>query len=72
MFNVLVGLLIPTTILGLGAPSGQTTFVAGSYAAVTVLALACAYVNRGLRRSTGVVIVGAYMVFVGVLLVSAY
>jgi Ca2+/Na+ antiporter len=72
MFNVLAGLLIPTTILGLGAPSGQTTFVAVSYMAMTVLALACAYVNRGLRRSTGVVIIGAYIVFVGALIAGAY
>ena len=38
--NILAGLLIPTTILGLGAPSGQTTFIAASLiVAMTVLAL---------------------------------
>ncbi len=72
MLNVLAGLLMPTTILGLGAPSGQTTFVAASYTAMTVLALACAYVNRGLRRSAGMMIIMAYLAFVGVLLASAY
>ena len=72
MLNVLAGLLIPTTILGLGAPSGETTFVAASYTAMTVLALGCAYVNRGLRRSAGMMIIMAYLAFVGVLLASAY
>lgn len=72
LFNILAGLLIPTTIFGLGAPSGETTFVAVSYLAMTVLVLACAYVYRGLRRSTGIVIVAAYLVFAGALLVAAY
>jgi cation:H+ antiporter len=68
MLNVLAGLLIPTAILGLGAPSGPTTFVAVSYAAMTMLALGFAYVNRGLRRSAGLVIVTAYLAFAAVLL----
>jgi cation:H+ antiporter len=70
MLNVLAGLLIPTAILGLGAPSGPTTFVAAAYAAMTVLALGLAYVNRGLRRSAGIVIVTAYLAFAVVLLVA--
>lgn len=52
------------------APSGQTTFVAVSYLVMTVLALTCAYVNQGLRRSTGIVIIAGYLAFAGVLLVS--
>jgi len=72
MLNVLAGLLIPTTILGLGAPSGETTFVAASYIAMTVLALGCAYVSCGLRRSTGIVIIATYLTFAGVLLAIAY
>ena len=70
--NVFAGLLIPTTILGLGAPSGQTTFVAASYVAMTVLALLSAYLNRGLHRGAGLVILAAYGLFAGVLLASAY
>jgi cation:H+ antiporter len=66
--NVFAGLLIPTTILGLGAPSTQTTFVAASYLAMTVLALVTAYLNRGLRRGPGLVIIGAYLLFAGVLI----
>lgn len=72
MFNVLAGFLIPTTILGLGRPSGQMIFAAGSYMAMTVLALACAYVNRGLHRSTGIVIIAVYIAFAGILSISAY
>ncbi len=70
MLNILAGLLIPTAILGLGAPSGPTTFVAGAYVAMTVLALGFAYVNRGLRRSAGIVIVMAYLAFALLLVVT--
>jgi cation:H+ antiporter len=69
--NILAGLMIPTTILGLGAPSAQTTFVAASYVAMTVLALVLAYVHRGLGRGAGWVIIAAYLVFAGVLLATA-
>lgn len=71
LFNILAGLLIPTTIFGLGAPSAETTFVAASYMAMTVLALVCAYIYRGLNRSRGIAIVGAYLLFAGVLFVTA-
>ena len=70
--NILAGLLIPTTILGIGAASGATTFIAASYMAMTVLALTCVYLIRGLSRSAGVVIVGAYLAFAGVLIAIAY
>ncbi len=69
MFNILAGLLIPTTILGLSTPSASTTFVAASYLAISVLALTCAYAQRGLRRRTGMAIITAYMTFAAVLLV---
>ncbi len=69
--NIVAGLLIPTTLLGLGAPSGQTTFVAGSYVAMTLLALALAYIGRGLGRGAGVAIVTAYLVFAAVLVAGA-
>ena len=70
--NVFAGLMIPTTILGIGAPSSQTTFVAAGYVAMTVLALVCAYSGRGLRRGAGALIIAAYLLFAGVLLASAY
>ncbi len=70
--NILAGLLIPTTILGLGAPSAETTFVAVSYVAMTMLALVCAYLNRGLHRRAGALIIAAYLAVAVVLLITAY
>lgn len=61
--NVLAGLLIPAAILGLGAPSRQTAFVAVCYLLLTVAALAIAYLQRGLRRAPGTLILAAYLAF---------
>jgi cation:H+ antiporter len=69
--NVTAGLLLPTTILGLGAPSGQTTFVAASYLALTAFVLVAAYAGRGLRRPVGLVIIAAYLAFAAVLVATA-
>jgi cation:H+ antiporter len=69
--NVLAGLLIPTTFVGVAAPSPQTTFVAASYAAITLLALIFAYTRRGLARAEGVAIVGAYLLFAAILIAIA-
>jgi Ca2+/Na+ antiporter len=69
--NVVAGLLIPGTIVGLGAPSGPTTFVAVSYLGLTAAALAIAYLDRGLRRLPGALIVAAYVAFALVLVNSA-
>jgi len=66
--NVLAGLLVPAAIIGLGAPSGETTFVALSYLALTSLALLLAYVGRGLGRATGGLVICAYLAFVLALL----
>ncbi len=65
--NVLAGLLIPGAIVGLGTPSGQTTFVAVCYLGLTAAALGIAYLDRGLRRLPGTLIVGAYVAFALVL-----
>lgn len=72
MFNILAGLLAPTTILGLGAPSGQTAFIACAYLAMTILALGCAYALEGLRRSAGIAIITTYLAFAGALLANAH
>jgi cation:H+ antiporter len=69
--NVAIGLMLSGTILGLGSPSGQSVLVASWSLGLTLFTLAAAYRTRGLRRSHGVVIVGAYLVFVGVLVASA-
>jgi cation:H+ antiporter len=70
--NVAAGLLLPGTIVGLGASTGPATLVAAWYFGLTALALACAYMGRGLRRWHGALIIGAYVAFVGTVLGSAY
>lgn len=68
--NVVAGLLVPASIAGLGAGSGQGTLVAAWYAGLTGLALALAFRGRGLNRASGTVIVAAYLAFVTALAVS--
>lgn len=70
--NVIAGLMLPAAITGLGRPSSQATLVAGWYAGLTLFALAVAYRNRGLHRAAGLLIIGAYLVFLGSLLAIAY
>lgn len=69
--NVAAGLLIPAAFIGLAKPSGSGLLVATWYAGLTVLTLTLAYVGRGLRRSSGSVIIAAYVVFVAVVLATA-
>jgi cation:H+ antiporter len=69
--NVVLGLLLPTTILGLGSPSAETTLVAACYLAMTVLSLGLAYAGRGLTRSDGLLILAGYVVFAAVLVATA-
>ncbi len=66
--NVLAGLLIPTTFVGIAPPSAQSTFVAASALAMTVLAIAFTYRRRGLARREGIALVLAYVLFAGVLI----
>lgn len=69
--NVVVGLMLSGTILGLGARSGQSLLVAVWYLGLTLFTLTTAYRARGLTRPQGSVIVGAYAVFVVVLVATA-
>jgi len=62
----------PYQDLGLGAASGQTTFIACGYLAMTVLARGCAYAGRGLRRGARIVIIALYPAFAAVLLLGAW
>jgi cation:H+ antiporter len=66
--NVTVGLLLPAAVVGIGAPSGATTFIAASYLGLTALVLGLAFGGGGLGRGAGAIIVGCYVVFVAVLL----
>jgi len=70
--NVTAGLLVPAMITGLGPPSGQSNLIAVWYLALTVIALAFAYRDSGVRRATGVLIIAAYIVFLGSLLAVAH
>lgn len=70
--NVAVGLLLPATIVGSHPASGPATLTAAWYAALTVLALAGAYLARGVRRAYGALIICAYLAFAGVVLSTAY
>jgi cation:H+ antiporter len=67
-FNVVFGLLLPATVIGLARPSGRETLIVWWYGALTVVTLAFAYTGRGLRRWQGWVIVAAYGGFVASLL----
>ena len=70
--NVTAGLLLPATIVGLGAPSGQSDLIAVWYLVLTVIALAFAYRDSGVSRASGILIIGAYLVFLGSLWITAY
>jgi len=65
--NVTAGLLIPATLAGLGAATGQDLLVAAWYAGLTFLALAFAYRGRGLGRLPGAMIIAGYLAFVAAL-----
>ena len=64
--NVVIGLLLPGTLLGLVDPSGDATFVAESLLALTAGAIVLALRGRGLDRRAGLIIIVCYLVFAGV------
>jgi cation:H+ antiporter len=68
--NVAIGLLLPATILGLGSPTGQTTMITLWYALLTIAVLGVAYLQHGLGRVAGSLIVAAYAVFIVSVLAS--
>ncbi len=70
--NVTAGLLLPAVITGLGAPSAHSALIAVWYLVLTVIAIAFAYRDGGVRRVTGALIIGAYLVFLGSLLATAH
>ncbi len=62
--NVAVGLLIPAAVIGLGRPAAQTTLIAAWYTGLTAVVLAFAYLDHGIRRKIGVLVIAAYAAFV--------
>lgn len=69
--NVAAGLLLPASVVGLGALSGAATFAAAYYLGLTTLVLGVAFLARGLHRIHGTLIVIAYVVFAAVLVAIA-
>jgi cation:H+ antiporter len=65
--NAIVGLMLPAVILGLGGATRDAGFVAAAYLGLTALAVALAFLGRGLDRRAGSTIIVAYLVFVVVL-----
>jgi cation:H+ antiporter len=66
--NVIVGLLLPAVIVGLGPVTASASLTAWWYLALTVAILAWAWVRRGLGRIDGVVVCIAYAAFLAALL----
>jgi cation:H+ antiporter len=70
--NVVAGLLLPGTLLGLGQPSGQALLVTVWYAGLSLAVLSLAWRHRGLGRREGSVIIAAYAAFTVSIVVSGY
>jgi cation:H+ antiporter len=70
--NITAGLLLPGTVTGLGPPSGQSDLIAVWNLVLTAAALAHAYRDAGVRRSTGTLVIGAYLVFLASLLATSH
>ena len=70
--NVTAGLLLPASITGLGPTSAHSILITVWYVGLTAAALAFAYRDSGVRRATGLFVIGAYLVFLGSLLATAH
>lgn len=68
--NVVAGLLLPGTLLGLGRPSDQALLVTAWYAGLSLAVLALAWQHRGLSRRAGAAVIAAYAAFTASLFVS--
>jgi cation:H+ antiporter len=69
--NVVVGLLLPATFLGLGARSSAESLTVAGYAGLTVAVLAVAFLRSGIPRGPGLAIIVAYLGFAVSLVVVA-
>jgi cation:H+ antiporter len=66
--NVLAGLFIPGAIIAVAVPSAAGDVVVVSFAALTAVTLALAYVRSGLSRRAGALIIAGYVIFAVVLI----
>jgi cation:H+ antiporter len=71
--NVVGGLALPAVFAGVAVAhlGGGTVFAGASYLAMTALVIGLAYRGRGLGRGAGSLLIGAYAVFLGVLIATA-
>lgn len=69
--NVVVGLLLPGTLLGLARTSGAGTLTASCYLALSAVAVAVAYARRGLSRRAGALVIAGYLAFVVTLIATS-
>jgi cation:H+ antiporter len=69
--NVVAGLLLPATFLGLAGASRSTVLLVATYVGLSALTLVLAYADHGLRRSAGWLIVALYSLFVVALVAVA-
>jgi cation:H+ antiporter len=66
--NILFGICLPATILGLGTFARQTVFSVWWLMGMTIIALLLLYFKRGFNRMSGAIIVGLYLVFVMIMI----
>ena len=69
-FNVLLALLVPAVIVGLGSPTGGVALAAVTYLALTAAAVVFALVGRGLGRPAGLVLIGGYLGYVALVIAT--
>jgi cation:H+ antiporter len=63
--NIVAGLLIPATVLGLGPPSEAAVLVAAWCAGLTAFTVGLGYWRGGFTRATGLMIIAGYIGFAG-------
>ncbi len=68
--NVVVGLLLPAVLIGMGRPAGQAIVITVWYVVMTVMVLGLAYRRHGLGRVSGWLIVIAYAAFTASVLLN--
>jgi cation:H+ antiporter len=62
--NILFGMCIPASMLGLGTFAGRTILSVWWLIGMTMIALLLLYFKKGFNRMSGAIIVGLYLVFV--------
>lgn len=66
--NIVFGICVPATVLGLGTLAGPTIFSVWWLLGITLFNLILLYWNNGFTRMSGALSVGLYVVFAGVVI----